>query len=127
MPINPINTDTKPLSDLLTQNSKGSRVDDAKLKKACTELESLFIHQMFKAMRQTLPKTRLFGGGAGEEAFQSLFDQELSRSMAQRSGIGLGQRIYQQMIRRGNPPSVDSKSSFSGIEEKGPSLSGQEE
>jgi len=127
MPINPINTYLNPLFDISTPNNRVTRRDDEKLKKACTDLEALFIHQIFKSMRQTIPKTGLLGGGSEEEIFQSLFDQELSRSLAQRKGMGLGQMIYRQMTRQGSLPSPNSKVSLPEIQEKQSSISIQEE
>ena len=130
MPINPIsslNLDGKLLSNPSSPNQRGARGDDEKLKKACMDLEALFIHQILKSMRQTLPKSGLIGGGSGEEIFQSLFDQELSRSLTQRNGMGLGQMIYRQMTHRERPPLRDSNASLPVLQEKGTSASGQEE
>ena len=127
MPINHINAYMNPLSDISTPNHKLTGRDDEKLKKACTDLEALFINQIFKSMRQTVPKAGLLGGGSGEEIFQSLFDQELSRSLAQQKGMGLGQMIYRQMTRHDSLPPPNSKMSLSGIQVRGSSISGQEE
>jgi len=82
-------------------STKGQRqkVDEGKLRKVCMDFESLFIHQLWKSMRQTVMKSGFFGGGAGEEVYQSLFDQELSKSLAHGDGLGLGKMMYQRMIK----------------------------
>ena len=83
----------------------GTRADrpaeEEKLRKACTDFEALFINQILRTMRQTLPKGGLLKEGPERDIFQSLFDQELSRDIAGRKGLGLGEMIYRQMRTRG--------------------------
>ena len=78
---------------------------DAELRKACEELESVFLEQLLKEMRRTVPKDDLFGGGRGEDVFQSMFDQEIAKKMAGRGGIGLAEILYRQLSREAAPPS----------------------
>ena len=66
------------------------KIDREKLKKACADFEALFLAQMLKGMRRTIPQTGLMGSGPGKEIYQTLMDRELSRNMAQRGGMGLG-------------------------------------
>ncbi len=70
---------------------------DRELKKACKDFESVFTYQLLKSMRSTIEKCDLFHGGQGEEIYESLFDQELSKRMA---GIGtnsLSEFLYRQL------------------------------
>lgn len=83
---------------------KEKGIDEKKLEKACMDFESIFTYQMLKSMRQTVPKTGFFGEGPGREIFESLFDQELSRSLAYGGKMGLGKKIYEQMMRRFKTP-----------------------
>ncbi len=76
------------------------KLDREKLHKACTDFESLLIYQMMKFMRQSVPQNGFLGGGPGQDIYQGLFDQELSKSLARRSGLGIGEKIYRQMIQR---------------------------
>ncbi|MGE5594373.1 MAG: rod-binding protein [Betaproteobacteria bacterium] len=78
---------------------------DRELMKACEELESVFLEQLLKEMRKTVPKDDLFGGGRGEDVFQSMFDQEIAKAMAGRGGIGLAEILYKQLSRRAATPS----------------------
>jgi flagellar protein FlgJ len=82
------------------------KLDKEKLKKACGEIESLFISQMLQFMRRTIPQSGLLGNGPGKDIYETLFDQELSKSLAKKGGMGLGNMIYKQMIKREekNPP-----------------------
>lgn len=78
---------------------------DAELRKACEELESVFLQELLKEMRKTVPKDDLFGGGRGEDVFQSMFDQEIAKKMAERGGIGLAEVLYRQLSQQAAPPS----------------------
>jgi flagellar protein FlgJ len=75
-------------------------VEPEKLKKACTEFEALFIQEILKFMRQTIPQSGLAGPGAGKEVYQSLLDQELSKSLAKKGGLRIGEMVYRQMVRK---------------------------
>ncbi len=84
-----------------SENSRPSgRLDREKLKKACTEFESLLVFQMMKFMRRSVPQNGFLGGGPGQDIYQGLLDQELSKSLAQRGSLGVGEKIYKQMIQR---------------------------
>ena len=72
-------------------------LEDHALREACRELESFFLEQLIKGMRSTLPDDGLFGGGRGEELFQSLLDAEIARKMAARGGVGLADVLYDQL------------------------------
>ena len=81
-------------------NSGPKKLDREKLKKACEEFESLFIFQMLKSMRETIPQTGFLGNGAAKDIYQNLLDQELSKNMANRKAIGFGELVYKQWIER---------------------------
>jgi len=76
------------------------RVDRDKLKKSCADFESILISQLLKSMRQTMTTSGLMGGGLGKDMYISLFDQELSQSLAKRGGLGLGKIIYNRVIQQ---------------------------
>jgi flagellar protein FlgJ len=65
-----------------------------KLKEACSEFESIFMHQMLKEMRKTVnPKNSLVYGGQAEEIFSDMLDQERSKEIK----IGLGDMMFRQL------------------------------
>jgi len=72
---------------------------DRELRKACEELESVFMYQLLRSMRRTVEKCDLFHGGRGEEVYESMLDQELSKSMAGMDDRGLADLLYQQLKR----------------------------
>ncbi len=88
--------------EILPSGSKSGAggVDPEKLKKACTEFEALFVQEILKFMRQTIPQSGLAGSGAGKEVYQSLLDQELSKNLAKKGGLRIGEMVYKQMLRK---------------------------
>ena len=73
------------------------RSQDAALKKACSELESLFIYQLFQEMRKTVSKSGLIEQGQSGPMMDAMLDMELSKSLASQRGIGLAPVIYDQL------------------------------
>ena len=94
--IHPVNPSSTPAS--AGKGSGVKKIDEGKLKKACEEFESIFVSQLFKVMRQTIPKSGLLDGGSQQDAYLSLFDEELSKSLAKKGGIGLGKILYQNIM-----------------------------
>lgn len=70
---------------------------DNELKKACKEFESLLTYELLKSMRNTVDKCDLFHGGQGEEIYQSMFDQELSKSISGYGNNSISSMLYQQL------------------------------
>jgi flagellar protein FlgJ len=83
-----------------SSGSRAAKLDKEKLKKVCVEIESLFISQLLQFMRRTVPQNGFLGKGTGKDIYETLFDQELSKSLAKRGGVGLGNMVYRQMIKR---------------------------
>jgi Rod binding domain-containing protein len=95
----PLNPGLRPEASLSpsTKEPAGQRVDAEKLKKACSDFESIFITKLLKTMRQTVPRSGLFGAGTAQEMYQSLFDEEISKSLARHGGIGLGDMLFRSL------------------------------
>jgi len=86
--------------------SSGNRADDAdaqqlaKLRQACNGVESLFLSELLKTMRDSVQESGLFPKSPGSDIMESLFDQRVSQVLANGSGSGLGEMIFNQMIRQ---------------------------
>ncbi|MBN2060134.1 MAG: peptidoglycan DD-metalloendopeptidase family protein [Deltaproteobacteria bacterium] len=80
-------------------NENGSKQKNDALKKACREFESVFAHEILKSMRRTIEKVDLFHGGQGEEIYESMLDQELSKKLAGYGSNSLTDLLYQQLKR----------------------------
>lgn len=79
------------------QADKG--MDPTRLKKACQDFEAVFIGQLWKQMRSSVPKEGLLHSKE-EESYVSMFDQELSLKMARSGGMGLGDMLYDNLSQR---------------------------
>jgi len=77
------------------------------LKETCSELESLFIFQLLKEMRATIPKTGLISGGRAEEIYTSMLDSQIAKEMASQRGIGFSSLILNRLESR--PGEVEVK------------------
>jgi len=98
MSINTTVNASKNLSPRIESGDK--KLDREKLKKACKDFEALFMSQMLKSMRQSIPQTGFLGKGLGNDIYQGLMDHELSKKLSQSKGLGLGKVIYRQMLKR---------------------------
>lgn len=78
------------------QESPSRARQEAELRDACQQFESLFLMQMLNQMSKSEGKS-LFGGGAQGEMMQSLLNQERARQWAESGGIGLANLLFQQM------------------------------
>jgi flagellar protein FlgJ len=72
-------------------------VDRPALQKGVEEFESFFLYFMLKVMRESVPQTSLFGGGPAQEIYTSLFDEEISKAMAVRGGLGLSDLLLKEL------------------------------
>ncbi len=82
--------------DQVRQNLTDSGKDEKKLKEACEGLESLFVYNMIKEMRASIPKEGLFSSKY-QDKYQDMFDQEWAKDIAKDGGIGLGKIVYADM------------------------------
>jgi len=68
-----------------------------RLKEATKSFEELFVHNLIKEMRKSIPKEGLLSGGQGEEIFQDMLDGEFAKKISENQGIGLSEFMYQQL------------------------------
>lgn len=67
------------------------------LRRTAQQLEGVFVEQLFKAMRETVPEGGLTDGGSGEEMFNTLLDQKLSAVVPTRWNHGLVDSLVRQL------------------------------
>lgn len=70
---------------------------DKQLKDACRDFEALFLSIVLKQMRKTVPKSDLFGSDPAGETFQEMMDNELGKSAARTSSVGIADMLYRQL------------------------------
>ena len=84
---NGLSSSVRNLSDRLRGLRSGPQglkeQDEARLRKVCQDFEAVFIGQIWKQMRSSVPKEGMLHSKE-EESYLSMFDQELSLKMARR-------------------------------------------
>jgi len=76
---------------------KPSGRDPKQLKQAAQQFEAIFLRQMFKEMRATIPDGGLIKRGNADAIFTDLQDAQAAQMMAARGGIGLTDLMMQQL------------------------------
>lgn len=74
-----------------------SSKDLQSLRKSCRDFEAIYIQEMYKAMRKTVPDSGLFEKDMASELYKEMLDMEVAKSTAAGKGIGIGEAMYQQM------------------------------
>lgn len=86
------------------------RSQDQKLRQSAKDLQGVFVQQLFKAMRETVPQQEgIVSGGAGEDMFTGLLDQHLAAETPSQWEGGLAEALYRQL--RGHLPGGPSSQS----------------
>jgi len=79
-------------------SSEPTTPEQKKLRESAAQLEGLFVQQLFKAMRETVPTgDGIVSGGAGEDMFTGLLDQHLAADTPNQWGGGIAEALYRQM------------------------------
>jgi peptidoglycan hydrolase FlgJ len=67
------------------------------LRESCREFEAIFIQQMYQAMRKNIPNDGLLPRDNATQIYQDMLDTQMARETAKGKGIGLGEKMYNQM------------------------------
>ncbi len=71
--------------------------DLTSLRESSREFETLFLNEMFKAMRKSVPDGGLLEKDSSSEMYQEMLDGETAKAAASGKGIGLGEAMFDQM------------------------------
>ena len=71
--------------------------DETRLLEACRDFEAIFLGELLKSMRKTVPQGGLLGNSFGQDVFQSMLDDEYAKSMASSRSTGLAEILFQQL------------------------------
>ena len=83
---------------------------DKELMEVARKFEAILIHQMLKAMRQTVNKSDLLNSFSTQQ-YESMMDEEIASEMSKNKGIGLADSLFYQLSRlekASNPQATDS-------------------
>ena len=91
-------------AQLLSQTTQPAKVhkgqNPEKLKEAAQQFEAIFIQQMYKEMRKTVPDDGLIQRGNADDVYTQLQDLEAAKVTAQQGGIGLAEMMIQQLTKK---------------------------
>lgn len=81
----------------MTPEEVQKRNDD--IKKASVQLEAILLKMMYNEMWKTVPKNELFSDGNDNamEIYRDMYNEELTKAVAEGGGIGLADFIYRQL------------------------------
>lgn len=77
--------------------SAKSEKKDKKLWDTCIDFESIYVGQMFSAMRETVHKGDLLHGGRAEEIFEDFLYDEYAEMTSKNSNLGIAEMLYKQL------------------------------
>jgi len=85
------------------QGKKGefSETEIKKLKQAAQDFESIFITQILKNMRKSVPESKLFGNDNASEFYTSLFDENIAKSISSKGGLKIADTLIKSMLNKG--------------------------
>lgn len=91
-------------ADMISQATSQAKApakgkDPVRLKQAAQEFEAIFIQQMFKEMRKTVPHEGLIDSDNASDTYNQLQDMEAARIAARQGGIGLADLMMQQLMK----------------------------
>jgi len=76
------------------------KADPEALRRTCQQFEAIFIRQLFKGMRATVPEAGLMAKDDGVEIFQDLMDDQVSKQMSGRQRLGIAEALFRQLENR---------------------------
>ena len=81
-----------------TSNIQDRKTRDLEsLKESSKEFETMFLMEMYKAMRKAVPEGGLFEKSSSTEIFQEMLDLEIAKESSKGQGLGLATAMYDQM------------------------------
>lgn len=91
------NMEASRLDSLKTRLQSGDEKTEEQLRSLSRQFESIFIHQMLKSMRKTVPKSQFFDSFS-MDMYQSMMDEEIAKELSQQKGIGLADMLYRELV-----------------------------
>ncbi|OHD53629.1 MAG: hypothetical protein A2Y33_06825 [Spirochaetes bacterium GWF1_51_8] len=84
------------------KETKYASMEDKQLHEVSDEFSALFIQEMYKSMRSTVPKDEWLDGGLKQEIFEDMLYTEYARQTAYDGSLGIGKFIYDYLKRTQN-------------------------
>ena len=85
----------------LQNADKTAGTDQQRMKQTAQDFEAIFVQQVFKEMRRTIPEGGLLPRGQAEEIYSDMQDMEAAKQLTGQGGIGLAEMLLEQMQKTG--------------------------
>lgn len=99
-PLPPVLSPGSNAAGTLPEPSDASSVRSGKLEKTAKQLEGVFVLQMLKAMRATVPKGGIVDASDAEQTFTSMLDQKIAEKIPAQWKHGLTDALTKQLMAR---------------------------
>ena len=96
----PLKREQAPVPLKTAGKTRNIEAEKAKLRKAAEGFEAIFIRQLLKTMRSTVPEGNLYGSGSTGEMYGDMAESSLADAMAKQGRFGIAKAIYNQMAKR---------------------------
>ncbi len=90
--------------------NKSNSQSDEELLEACRQFEAIFLNQLLKEMRKTVPKDGLIPQSYEQEIFTGMFDEEVAKNISKSNRMGMADMLFEQL----RDHSKDDKKEFKG-------------
>lgn len=77
---------------------QGGKGNEAAVRKAAEEFESVFLSQMLSHMLKPMQLPKPFSGGHAEEMFHSLLVDAYAKEITRAGGIGVAEQISRELL-----------------------------
>lgn len=96
----PLKRERGPVALRPTDDNAAIEAKKAKLRKAAEGFEAIFVRQLLKTMRSTVPGNSLYGSGATGDMYADMVESSLADAMSKQGKFGIADTLYSQMVRR---------------------------
>ena len=96
----PLKKDAHTLRSAGGESARDIEARRAELSKAAQGFEAIFIRQLLKTMRSSVPGGGMYGGGVSGDIYADMVDNALAESMAERSRFGIADILVREMTKR---------------------------
>ncbi|SDZ73796.1 flagellar protein FlgJ [Desulfuromusa kysingii] len=91
-------------AQLLSQTSQPVKAPKSQkpeeLREVAQQFEAIFIQQMYKEMRKSIPNDGLIQRGNADDVYTQMQDMEAAKIAAQQGGIGLADLMMEQLAKQ---------------------------
>jgi len=95
---------------IASRSASGEELSEKEIREVGQQFESILLHQLMKSMRRTIPESSLFENSHAKQIYEDMFDEKITKQIAQTSQSGIADAIVEEIIRQQQsqkPPTGD--------------------